>query len=376
MLVGRKIRLYPTKEQEKQFFNFSGASRFAYNECLAYKIQQYQDNGYSCKVQDLIEHLQDLKYNDEDYYWLQGIPEAITKQAIKDLDKAYKSFFKRGNKGFPKFKSKRHSKVSFYQRIDNLHMIDDNHIKITGIKTPVKVKEQIGVGLKNPRVTFDGKFWYLSYSYEIQEHEKKTEGEIIGIDLGIKSLAVTSDGKFYKNINKISRVKKLEKRKRHLQRRLSKKYEMNKQGNKFNKTQNIIKLEREIKLIDRKLSNIRDTYIHTITYRLASRAKTICIEDLNVSSMMKNKHLSKAIQQQEFRKFRTYIEYKCQAYGTNLIVADRFYPSSKLTNCCGHRFKFLSLSQRQLTCPICGKITDRDLNAALNLRNYALAQAS
>ena len=320
--------------------------------------------------------MQNLKYNNEDYYWLQGIPEAITKQAIKDLDKAYKAFFKRDNKGFPKFKSKKYSKLSFYQRTDKLYMIDDKHIKITGIRTPVKVKEQIWVGLKNPRVTYDGKFWHLSCSYETQEMEKKIEGKTIGVDLGIKSLAITSDGELYKNINKTISVKKLEKRKKHLQRKLSKKYEINKQGNKFVKTHNIIKLEKEIKLIDRKLKNIRDTYIHTITYRLASSAKTICIEDLNVSGMLKNKHLSKAIQQQEFRKFRIYLEYKCQYYGTKLVIADRFYPSSKTTNCCGYKFKFLSLSQRQITCPICGKIIDRDLNAALNLRDYALAQAS
>lgn len=376
MLVGRKIRLYPTKEQEKQFFSFSNASRFAYNESLAFKIKQYQETGYSCKVQDLIKHLQDLKYNYKEYSWLQSIPEAITKQAIKDLDQAYKLFFRRGNKGFPKFKSKKHSKLSFYQRTDNLRMIDDRHIKLTGIKTPVKVRENIGIDFKNPRVSYDGKFWYLSFSYEIQEPEKKTEGETIGVDLGIKSLAVTSDEEFYENINKSKRVKKLERRKKNLQRKLSKKYEMNKQGKKFIKTKNIIKLERQIKLVDRKLKNIRDTYIHTITYRLVSRAKTICIEDLNVSGIMKNKYLSEAIQQQEFYKFRHYIEYKCQGYGTNLIVADRFYPSSKTTSCCGYKFNFLSLSQRQITCPICGKTIDRDLNAAINLRNYALAQAS
>ena len=178
-------------------------------------------------------------------------------------------------------------------------------------------------------------------------------------------------------------MKKLEKRKRHLQRKLSKKYQIArgskrnteiKKGERFKKTNNIIKLEREIKLIDRKLKNIRDTYIHTITYRLASRVKTICIEDLNVSGMMKNRHLSKAIQNQEWRKFRTYLEYKCRGYGVKLIIADRFYPSTKQCSCCGSKKKFISLSERVYRCVHCGLEVDRDLNAAINLRNYALAQ--
>ena len=192
MVVSKKIRLYPTNEQISQFFNCAGAARFTYNECLAFKIDEYKASGYSCKVQDLIEHIQKLKYSG-DYDWLLGIPEAITKQAIKDLDKAYKNFYSRGNKGFPKFKSKRHAKVSFYQRTDKLKMVDDNHIKITGIKVPIRVKEKLPSKVKNPRVKYDGKFWYLSYAVDYQEPCLKTEGDIIGVDLGIKVLAKTSD---------------------------------------------------------------------------------------------------------------------------------------------------------------------------------------
>lgn len=373
MYVGDKIRLYPTKEQEDLFFKFSGVSRFTYNECLSYKIQVYKEQGYSCKVQDLIKHIQDLKYSG-DYDWLLEVPESVTKQAIKDLDVAYKNFFRNGNKGFPKFKSKKNTVQSFYQRTDKMYMIDNTHIKLTGIKQPVRTKSSLLTAYpKNPRIKFDGKYWFLSYGYELPDTELKDEGEVLGVDLGIKNLAVTSDGEYIKNINKTKRVKQLEKRKRHLQRKLSRKYELNKQGAKYIKTNNIIKLENEIRLITRKLKNIRDTYIHTITYRLATRAKLICIEDLNVIGMMKNKHLSKAIQEQEFHKFRTYLEYKCPAYGAQLIVANRFYPSTKTMSCCGYVFKYVSLSQRTLICPCCGKSIDRDLNAAINLRNYALA---
>lgn len=202
MLVSEKIRLYPTKEQEIQFFSFSGTARFIYNECLAYKIKMYQDYNYSCSVQDLIKHIQDLKYSDE-YLWLQDTPEAVSKQSINDLDKAYKSFFKRGNKGFPKFKKRSRSKLSFYQRTDKLRVVDSNHIKITGIKEPVRVRNSDLVSpFKNSRVTYDGKYWYLSYSYEVTSLPKSTSGKVIGVDLGVKSLAVTSDGVVYKNINK------------------------------------------------------------------------------------------------------------------------------------------------------------------------------
>lgn len=371
MVVSERIRLLPTKEQEQQFYNFSNTARFVYNECLAYKIQCYKESNYSCTVQDLIEHIQDLKYSDE-FSWIQSTPEAVTKASIKDLDKAYKMFFKRGNKGFPKFKKRQRCKPSFYVRADKFQQIDSTHVKITGIKLPVRMKNHSMITqLLNPRVTFDGKFWYLSYSYEYNEPEPISSGDIIGVDLGVKSLAVTSDGVEHPNINKSKHVKQLEKRKRHLQRNLSRKYELNKDGRKYVKTNNIVKLEHEIRLIDRKLRNIRDTYIHTVTMNIVrTKPYAVVIEDLNVSGMLKNKHLSKAIQQQEFYKFRQYITYKCPAYGSRLVVADRFYSSSKKCSNCGVVKKFLPLSERTYTCPHCGLVIDRDLNAAINLKNY------
>ena len=375
MIVSEKIRLSPTQEQEELFWKFCNTARFAYNESLGYKIFCYKKDSYSCTVQDLIEHLQDLKYS-EGYCWLQEVPEAVTKQAIKDLDKAYKMFFKRGNKGFPKFKKKGRCTPSFYVRSDKFRQIDSRHIKITGIKTPILMKDHnIITQLLNPRVKFDGKFWYLSYSYEVDELPLSQSKEVEGVDLGIKNLAISSNGCVYKNINKTRKVKQLEKRKHHLQRKLSKKYEMNKNGNKFVKTNNIIKLEKQIRLIDRRLRNIRDTYIHQVTYDLVkTKPSQIVIEDLNIRGMMKNKHLSKAIQQQEFYKFRQYLTYKCQFYGICLTVADRFYPSSKTCSCCGSKKKFLSLKERTYICSECGLTIDRDFNAALNLRNYALVQ--
>lgn len=371
MIVGERIRLSPTVEQEFLFKKFSGTARFTYNECLSYKIACYKENEYSCTVQNLIEHIQELKYSD-DYAWIRETPEAITKQAIKDLDKAYKQFFKRGNKGFPKFKKKGKCKDSFYVRADKFKQLDPTHIKIIGIKTPIRISSHDMIyQLLNPRIIFDGKFWYLSYSYEYNEPELTKSGNIIGVDLGVKSLAVTSDGDVYKNINKSERVKQLEKRKHHLQRKLSRKYESNKSGSKYVKTNNILKLEQEIRLIDRRLKNIRDTYIHTVTMNIVrTKPYAVVIEDLNVSGMLRNKHLSKVIQQQNFYKFRQYITYKCKAYGSRLIVANRFYPSSKMCSNCGFVKKFLSLSERTYVCSNCGQVIDRDLNAALNLKIY------
>ena len=377
MLLGKRIRLYPTEYQEQIFFQFAGTSRFAYNYALGYKLNTY-DKDKSNPNQKIIRNaLADLKHNDSDYEWLNSVPEAITKKAIADLDSAYTDWLKsisgksKKKAGKPKFKKKGKCIVSFFQRTDNIHMIDDTHIKITGIKDGVRVKESIPVGVQNTRVKYDGKYWYLTYCVETKLPTTLNTDKTIGVDLGIKEAAIISDGTFYENINKSKSVKNLEKRKRHLQRQLSRKYEANKQGNKFVKTNNIKKLEQQIRLIDRTLSNIRHNYIHNITKDLVKTTpKTIVIEDLNVSGMMKNKHLSKAVQQQLFYEFRRQLEYKCKIYGIELIVADRFYPSSKLCSCCGNKKTDLKLKDRIYKCDCCGLVIDRDLNAAINLSFY------
>lgn len=202
--------------------------------------------------------------------------------------------------------------------------------------------------------------------------QKDLSDTALGIDLGIKEYAICSDSTVYSNINKTDYVCRLEKRKKRLQRQLSRKYGMNKQGNKFVKTQNIIKLEQRIRLIDRKLTNIRDNYVHTVTKQLVlKKPKAIVIEDLNVKGMMKNKHLSHAIGQQNFRKTREYLTYKAELYGIPLIIADRFYPSSKRCSNCGSIKKDLKLKDRVYHCSVCGLKIDRDLNASLNLEALA-----
>ena len=195
-------------------------------------------------------------------------------------------------------------------------------------------------------------------------------GESVGIDVGIKDLAVCSNAMTFKNINKTKLVKNLEKRLRRLQRKISKKYEMNKEGRKFVKTSNIIKLEKQINKTYKRLTNIRTNHIHQATTELVkTKPAYMVVEDLNISGMMKNKHLSHAIAEQKLYEFVRQLEYKCLWYGVELIKADRFYPSSKLCSCCGKVKKDLKLSDRVYKCE-CGNVIDRDLQAAINLRNY------
>ena len=364
-----KVRLIPNKTQERLFIKFANAARFVYNYTLNLKNLGYADGEY-LNLSDLMREMRLYKYT-EGNEWLLEVPEAVQKQAVKDMLMAFSQFYKRGYKGFPKFKKKGRAKLSFYQRTDNLRRIDSRHIKLTGIKTPVKVNEDIGVvNYQNPRVTFDNKYWYLTFSCDVEELGLPDLNGVLGVDLGVRKLAVTSDGTVYKNINENYRVKMLEKRKVRLQRKLSKKYQINKQGNKFIKTNNIIKLEQQIKLVDRRLKNIRETYIHTVTSDLVkTKPSMVVVEDLDISQMLKNKYLSKSIKDCCFYKFRIFLEYKCRYAGIRFVVVNRYYASSKLCSSCGSTNNYLG-SGETYVCPNCGKVFDRDLNAAINLKNY------
>ena len=189
-------------------------------------------------------------------------------------------------------------------------------------------------------------------------------------------MAVCSDTNKYKNINKSQTVKKLEKRKRRLQRSVSRKYEQNKEKGKYCKTNNIVKNEKLLLKVNHRLTNIRKNYLHQTTSEIVNRKpRFICIEDLNVSGMMKNRHLAKAVQNQGFFEFRKQMEYKCETIGIQLIIAERFYPSSKLCSCCGAIKKDLKLSERVYKC-VCGNVMDRDFQASINLRAYGEKFAS
>jgi putative transposase len=234
----------------------------------------------------------------------------------------------------------------------------------------------MNVKYSNPRVSFDGEYWYLAVGVEEELAEVERTNVTLGIDVGVKDLAVRSDSKRHKNINKTKTVRRTKKRLRRLQRSVSRKYEMNKEGNRFAKTSNIIKQEKQIRLLHRKLANIRNDHIHQVTNSIVTtKPSRIVIEDLNVSGMMKNKHLSEAIAEQKLHDFKVKLSYKCEKYGIELVEADRWYPSSKMCSKCGAIKKDLKLSERTYICS-CGLHIDRDLNASINLANYGYQLAT
>lgn len=225
----------------------------------------------------------------------------------------------------------------------------------------------------NPTCSYDGKYWYISFGIEYDENQAiEHTDESIGIDLGVKHLATLSNqDKPIKNINKIKRVISLKKKLKRKQRQVSRKYLMNKENDNFIKTQNITKLEKEIRLIHRKLTNIRDNHIHQTTSMIVNQMpKRVVMEDLNIQGMMKNKHLSEAIQEQKLYEFIRQMKYKCEWNDIEFIRADRWYPSSKKCSSCGHIHKELRLSDRTYHCQVCGLVIDRDKNAAINLSKY------
>ena len=373
MIKSVKIRLFPTKEQELLMFKSIGCSRFTYNWALNRCNELYkQSNKYS--MSDIRKEFTQLKKEDE-FKWLNEVSNTAMVESMRNLDKAFKSFFKKKSQ-YPKFKSKKKSRQSFYVRHDNLYFKDN----MCNIEKIGKVKFKTNYNIpnckySNPYCSYDGKYWYLSFGFEHNENQVVLNKYLsIGIDLGVKDLAIVNVlDKPIKNINKTKRVKKIKKRLRRLQRQVSRKYEENRCGNKFVKTNNIIKLERQIKLLHRKLSNIRNNHIHQATNKIIKlKPYRAVMEDLNVVGMMKNKHLSKAIAEQCFYEFIRQMKYKCEFNGIKFIQADRFYPSSKTCSKCGSVKKDLKLSDREYVCTECGCVIDRDKNASINLGNYGL----
>lgn len=376
-----KVQLRPNNKQLTKLFQYAGCSRFAYNWTISREQENYKQGNKFLQDSELRKEFTQLK-KQENCKWLNKISNNVTKQAIKDACNSYKRFFK-GKSKHPKFKSKKNSKQSFYQDNGKIRFTD-THVKVEGFSTSRKNNKQklnwiklcekgrIPTNCKymNPRFTFDGLHWWVSVSIEVEDNINLPQNEGVGIDLGLKDLAICSDGNIYQNINKTNKVKKLEKQKRRLQRSVSRKYNMNKEGESYKKTSNIIKREKELLKVIKRLTNIRRNHLHQTTSEIVKRKPSfICIEDLNVRGMMKNKHLSKAVQQQGFYEFRRQIEYKAKWNNITVILADRFFPSSKLCSCCGEIKKDLKLSDRIYQCD-CGNIIDRDYQASLNLKKY------
>ena len=388
MIKTLKIKLKPNNKQQTKMFQFCGAKRFAYNWTIAKQQENYKNGGKFISDNELRKEFTQLK-KQEEYKWLYSISNNVTKQAIKDACVAYKRFFK-GYVKFPKFKSKRYDTPSFY--VDNVKIkFTDTHVKLENIATSKKKnkaklnwirlceKNKIPTDCKyiNPHAVFDGLDWFICIGIEYLDNTEIPVNDGIGIDLGIKELAICSNKNTYKNINKYSKVRKLEKQKRRLQRQVSKKYLINKKGDSYCKTSNIIKSEKRLLKLNKRLTNIRDNYLHKVTSEIINRKpKFITIEDLNVSGMMKNKYLSKAIQQQKLYEFRRQLEYKCKWNNIELRIVDRYFPSSKLCHECGIIKKDLKLSDRIYICPECGNKIDRDYQASLNLKDATIYEVA
>lgn len=371
MILSKRVRLYPSELQEQKLWQSVGTARYIYNWTLARQEENYKNGGKFISDGVLRKDLTRLKKSE--LSWLNGVSNNVSKQAVKDACNAYKRFFK-GLSDKPKFKSKRKSKKSFYNDNIKLKVKEGNLVNIEKIGW-MKTKEQLPVGVKysNPRISYDNKYWYISVGVEQEEMKEDLTDLSFGVDLGLKDLAICSNGTVYKNINKTYAVRKKEKRLKKLQRQVSRKYEQNKKGKEYVKTRNIIKLENQIQQVHRRLANIRNNYLHqTTTSIVKTKPYRVVIEDLNVKGMMKNKHLSDAIRKQGFYEFRRQLEYKCKFRGIEFVVADRFYPSSKTCSQCGEINKELKLKDRVYSCS-CGLSIDRDLNASINLSRYKLA---
>lgn len=310
------------------------------------------------------------------------------KQGVKDANIALQNFFKHG-KGYPKFKSKKKSKPSFYVNYESLSRTSNGFRceKIGVVKTRESLPK-IGKNQKyrSPRISFDGKFWYLSVSFETKRIDVRLSDDKLGIDLGIKELAVVSnqsgtDVKKYHNINKTCEVRRLEKKLKREQHKFSRKILMNIShytnngrpiySKDLELCKNIQKQKHMIQCLYRKITNIRTNYLHqTTTEIVKTKPSRIVLEDLNVSGMMKNRHLSNSLMCQKLYEFRRQIEYKAELYGIEVEIADRFYPSSKTCHKCGNVKRDLKLSDRVYRCDCCGNVIDRDINASINLANY------
>jgi len=370
MIKAVKVRLRPTNAQEKKLWQSAGVARFAYNWALARQKANHDEGGKFLNDQALRKDFTQLKQGEE-FSWLYETSNNVTKQAIKDACGAFLNFFKRRAE-FPRFKSRRRSVPAFYN--DNVKLkFKDGRFLIEKVGW-VRISEPERIAdskFYNPRISFDGKYWYISVGQDVARPTVELTDKSVGIDLGLKDLAVCSDGKAYKNINKAPTTKKQAKKLRRLQRKISRKYEVNKNGKEYVKTGNIIKLEKQIRLLHRKLANVRLNHIHQATTAIVkTKPSRVVMENLNIKGMMKNRHLSKAIGEQGFYNFKRILSYKCEFYGIEFVEADRFYPSSKTCCECGCIKKDLRLSDRIFKCPNCNNEIDRDYQASINLSKY------
>lgn len=392
MLKAFKTEIAPTREQKDKIIRSIGIARFLYNQYIACNKKLYKM--YQRGLLD-INQKHFISANDFDKYvnhklklklpWINECGSKARKKTLVNAEIAFKKFFK-GEAGFPRFKKKANQDVKLYFPKNNKGdwMIWRHKLTIPTLKQ-VKLKEfgylPIGAKVTNGTASYKAGRFYVSVVVDIDEKSKynkdlevsyraATEG--VGIDLGIKDLAIVSNGKTFKNINKNSKVKRLEKRLKRMQRQLSRKYEFRKKkgGKTATVSANIEKQKLKVQKLHQRIDEIRKDYENKVVHEIVKQKPSfITVEDLNVKGMLKNRHLAKAVATQRFNSLLTKLKRKAEIIGIEMRIVDRFYPSSKTCHACGHIHKGLKLKDRVYICPECGYTQNRDLNASLNLRD-------
>ena len=399
MLKAFKTEIAPTREQKEKIIRSIGIARFLYNQYIAYnkKLYRMYQRGLLDSHQ---KHF--VSANDFDKYvnnklkielpWINECGSKARKKSLVNAETAFKKFFD-GLAGFPRFKKKSNQDVKLYFPKNNKGdwTIWRHKLMIPTLKQ-VRLKEfgylPVGAIVTSGTVSYVAGRFYVSVVVDIDEKSKynkdleasyHTATTGMGIDLGIKKLAIVSNGKTFNNINKSSKVKRLEKRLRREQRCLSRKYESKKKkgGKIATASANIEKQKLKVQKLHQRIKHIREDYENKVIHEIVKqKPRFITVEDLNVKGMMKNKHLAKAVAAQRFNNLLVKLKRKAEIIGIEFRVVDIFYPSSKTCHCCGHIHKDLKLKDRVYVCPKCGYTEDRDFNASLNLRDakkYRLA---
>lgn len=369
MLRAIKIRIYPNKQQSKEFNKLLGCYRFVYNKTLAFKNNTYKDNGENLGIKELSYYFHNVLLKDEQYAWLKEQNTKVMKQAIRQILVAYKNFFTL-HKGFPKFKSKKDNQSALFpiEAISKTNTFETKHITLTKTFKNIKFRcsnlqferlQNYKGKIRNATLskTKSGKY-FLSILVDMQDNEHKAfklTHQSVGIDLGVKDFVITSDGEVFENKHFL---RKEEKKLKRLQRQLSKKVKGSKNRNK----QRI----RLAKVYER-MHNKKEAYIHNVVNSLLTSYDIIFMEDLSVQGMLRNHKLSKAISEVGFYRFKQVLTDKALLNNKRVVSVDRWYASSKTCSKCGYVYKGLTLSERQWVCPICGEHHDRDINAAMNI---------
>lgn len=369
MLRAIKVRLYPNKQQEQAFNKVLGCYRFVYNQMLALKQKEYNENKINLSLQDLSKYFHGTLLNDENYFWLKEQNTKVLKQSIRQMLSAYDKFLNQHN-GFPKFKCKKDKQSALFpiEAISRRNTFEERKITLTQSFKDIKFRcsdlyfQRLQSYKDNIRSATLSKTksgnYFLSILIDIDETEiikfKQTD-EHVGIDLGVKDFVITSDGELFENKHFFN---KQEKKIKKLHKQLSRKVKGSQNRNKAR-----IKLAKAYE----HSVNQKEQYIHYVVNDLLKQYDIIFMEDLNVSGMLKNHKLAKAIQEVGLYRFKTVLTDKSSNNGKRVVLVDRFYPSSKMCNNCGYVYKELTLNEREWQCPQCGEIHDRDLNAAMNI---------